>query len=257
MELNITWPYPLLAGHNATPEKGACAMAAISWLVHGVHSDAPPCVDPFLRGMVINLNDHLGEEERNKALLPLLPRLSGSVPQTFEQQRQRISVAGLLGLRAIMAAVECASSMSSRAADDMGGTLRSLWYKAYPRDSVAQDRARFLGALSVFYELLGDFPGARDACSNLGAYSSIFRDCDACDPAERARAGDKLMQVFICTRFNLTDRGKYEEAVEIDPLKFLLRVLEAGPEGEPWSADQLDVAVNAYKSAGGLVAPVA
>ena len=70
----------LLPGSHRTREEGVCALEAVAWLANEPHSDRPACVSPVIAQFVRTWNDQLPtDEERNRLLLPILPRLIGTV----------------------------------------------------------------------------------------------------------------------------------------------------------------------------------
>src|SRR6185369_18013100 len=91
----ITWPYRLRKGHSDNPADGACAMDAVNWLAHGEHGDAPQCACPVIAQFVINGNDNMPDDIRQR-LLAFLPRIAGSKSSAHEQIRVRILVLAAL-----------------------------------------------------------------------------------------------------------------------------------------------------------------
>src|SRR5271165_2784476 len=89
--VDIQWPYTLKRGHTADPAAGACAMAAISWLVEGRHSDHPECASPVISSFVIQGNDGAPDDVRQR-FLPYLHRIAGSRSDEHEAARVRVLV---------------------------------------------------------------------------------------------------------------------------------------------------------------------
>jgi hypothetical protein len=83
------WPYVLIKGHTDDASTGACAMAAVSWLMHGKHSDKPECACPVLTSFVIPANDAMPADVRQR-FLPYLHRIAGSRSEKHEAARTRI-----------------------------------------------------------------------------------------------------------------------------------------------------------------------
>jgi len=52
-----------------------CAMEAVAWIAGEGHSDDPRCACPVLATVVRAINDNVGDGERDRLLLPLVPRL--------------------------------------------------------------------------------------------------------------------------------------------------------------------------------------
>jgi hypothetical protein len=79
----------LIKGHTDDASTGACAMAAVSWLMHGKHSDKPECACPVLTSFVIPANDAMPADVRQR-FLPYLHRIAGSRSEKHEAARTRI-----------------------------------------------------------------------------------------------------------------------------------------------------------------------
>lgn len=97
MVTDLTWPYVLKRGHAGDPALGACAAAAISWLVHGKHDDNPKCVSPVILGMITVGNDEMGNNTRQQ-LLPYLHRIAGSRSAVHEFDRTQLLIKAVLTL---------------------------------------------------------------------------------------------------------------------------------------------------------------
>ena len=80
--------YQLMQGSHSDFEGGMCAMEFVAWLAEEPHSDAPDCACPVLAAFMRTWNDSLGDEDRNRLLKPLIPRLVGS-RSTPEVEKQR------------------------------------------------------------------------------------------------------------------------------------------------------------------------
>ncbi len=66
-------------GNHSSREGGVCAMEAVAWLVNGMHTDKPACVCPVIGAFMRSWNDALpNDDDRNRLLRPLLPRLIGT-----------------------------------------------------------------------------------------------------------------------------------------------------------------------------------
>ena len=78
----------LLKGSHDSPEHGMCAMEAVAWLAKLPHSDRPECTCPIIAEFVRSWNDSLNDDDRNRLLKPLLPRLlnTRSTPEIAERR---------------------------------------------------------------------------------------------------------------------------------------------------------------------------
>jgi hypothetical protein len=69
----------LKGGSHNSRRAGMCAMEAVAWLADEDHSDRPECVCPVIGAAVRNANDRMrSDDERNRWLRPLLPKLIGT-----------------------------------------------------------------------------------------------------------------------------------------------------------------------------------
>jgi hypothetical protein len=71
-------------GGHGSRNNGLCAMEAVSWLAGEEHSDHPECVCPVIGAFMRQWNDDLPtDEDRNRLLLPLLPKIldTASTPE--------------------------------------------------------------------------------------------------------------------------------------------------------------------------------
>ena len=185
MKQIVTWPYFLRRGHSEDPSKGACAMDAINWLVHGVHGDHPACASPAISSFVMKGNDSMPDDTRQR-LLAFLPRIAGSRSEAHEEARvaimviaaQRWAVVAAVVAPTVVAAVVAAAAKRAKWAEAAEWAAWAAWAAAH-------------------------------------------------SPTE-------------------------ETVVWNDYYAVLDAVLNAGPQGEPWSADALDTAVHRYAAAGGV-----
>jgi hypothetical protein len=67
----------LSGGSHANPKDGACVMEYVSFLAGESWSDRPDCTHPVLAAIARNVNDRLGDGQR-QVLVPLIPRLLGT-----------------------------------------------------------------------------------------------------------------------------------------------------------------------------------
>lgn len=68
----------LSCGSHSRFEEGYCAMELVSWMAREPFSDAPQCSCPVLSDFVREWNDELDNEERDRLLIPFVPRLIGT-----------------------------------------------------------------------------------------------------------------------------------------------------------------------------------
>ena len=195
----VTWPYVLRRGHSDDPSKGACAMDAVNWLVHGKHGDAPTCACPIIGGFVIHGNDAMPDDVRQK-LLAYLPRISGSRSRDHETARLRIIVLASLRIFA-PAALRVAGFIQEAERleaipDDVDWRIAAAAARAAARAVAAAAAARAVAR------------AMRAAAAEARAWDSYFVVLDA--------------------------------------------VLNAGPQGEPWSADAIALGANKFLAAGGV-----
>ena len=186
MKQIVTWPYFLRRGHSEDPSKGACAMDAINWLVHGVHGDHPACASPAISSFVMKGNDSMPDDTRQR-LLAFLPRIAGSRSEAHEEARVAIMVIAAQrggGGGGVGAATEAATEATAAA-------KRAAWA----------------------------------AAARWAAWAA-----------------------WVAAAHSPTE----ETVVWNDYYAVLDAVLNAGPQGESWSADALDTAVHRYAAAGGV-----
>lgn len=79
---------PLAKGSHKDPSSGLCAMEMVAFMERLPHSDRPECTSPVVAALVIWINDTLMHDERNALLMPMLPRVVGTVAPEFERVRQ-------------------------------------------------------------------------------------------------------------------------------------------------------------------------
>jgi len=88
----------LRKGSHDARERGVCALEAVAWLAGEPHSDKPRCACPVIGAFVIAWNDALPtDEDRNRLLKPLIPRLVGSrSTKAVEKQRSYLALDWLI-----------------------------------------------------------------------------------------------------------------------------------------------------------------
>lgn len=242
----IVWPYVLHPGHSNDPAYGACAMDAISWLVHGEHSDAPVCACPVITAFVIEGNDSMPHDTRQR-LLGYLHRIAGSRHAAYEANRARILA---LAATCVFAPIALDASVNASEA----ATLRAL-----PVD-VSFDDA--LGAVRRVLSKLND--GGRWSLQRAEAALLTAKGASRGHKVagqEAAHSARWAAETAVIAGRNAgasaaiaTQSSQFSETAVWDAYFVVLdEVLNAGPQGEPWSADTLSLADAKYRAAGGLV----
>lgn len=75
-----------------TREEGMCVMEAVAFLADEPHSDAPQCVCPVIRALLIQCNDAFDSDLRQQLLKPLIRRLIGSRCNEAVEERRRVLI---------------------------------------------------------------------------------------------------------------------------------------------------------------------
>lgn len=140
--------FPGLAeGAHKPNSKQMCAMELVAFMERLPHSDHPQCTCPVLAAYVRRLNDRMPAIRRNE-LLPLLPRLVGTVGD-IELQRKRamhfamVVVTDLVSI-ALDGRIAPASIAAMRGAVDLKTARAASYaanYAAYDAANVAADAA--------------------------------------------------------------------------------------------------------------------
>jgi hypothetical protein len=86
--LSDIWQLPLICGNSDHPRQGACAMDAVSWLVYGELGDHPKCVCPVITKWVIDINDALSDDQRQKLRHYLLRLIDTVDPDNQDVRNQ-------------------------------------------------------------------------------------------------------------------------------------------------------------------------
>ncbi len=71
---------PLLKGSHAPPNgtKEFCVLEAVAYVAGEPHSDSPACASPIIASFLRSWNDSMSDEDRNRLLKPLIPKLVGT-----------------------------------------------------------------------------------------------------------------------------------------------------------------------------------
>ena len=209
MQQMIPIPFVLRRGHSDNPAEGTCAMAAIAWLTEGRHTDAPECACPLITRFVIAANDAMDDTARQR-FIPYLHRIAGSRSAAHEAARLRIMW---------LAAVRV---FAPRALDAAGLRQHAARLRALP-DGVTPNEARAAAW------------AAEAAAARAEARTAAAAEAAAWAAEEEAAAA--------------AARAEARAAAWDDYFRVLEDVLNAGPQGEPWSADAIETGHNAYRAA--------
>ena len=241
MQNLILWPYPLKQGHTDNPADGACAMAAIAHLVEGKHTDQPSCVSPVLRAFTIPANDVMGDKTRQR-FLPYLHRLAGSVDPDNEQKRCRIVVLAALRVFAPMALDSAglyaqAENLRKLPDDiDMAGAAKAAraaaevaWHAAR---AVARAVARAARAAEEVAE--GAARTVDAAWEAVRAAAEVAWEAAAREAAAHGVASAMAAGVAEEVAARIGVWNAYFEVLD--------QALNAGKQGDPWSADAVEFA---------------
>jgi hypothetical protein len=230
----ITWPYVLRKGHSNNPAEGACAMDAINWLVHGKHGDTPECSCPIIAAYVITGNDKMPNDVRQR-LIDYLPRISGS--RSKEHETIRTDILWRAAVR-IFAPI----TLEAENLPEEANKLRNLSDNITPNDaSAAAYAAEYAGSTAAYAAASTAAYAAASAAASAAAYAVSAASYAAGSAAAYAAS----------TAAYAASADTWEPYFTV-----LDQVLKAGPEGQPWSAAQIEHGITMYKAAGGLTAPV-
>lgn len=226
---SITWPYRLTAGHSDDPAKGACAMDAVNWLVHGEHGDEPKCACPVIGAFVMRGNDAMPSDVR-QGLLAYLHRIAGSRSKDHRTLRARILV--LAAVRVFLPAWMCTVALDRRAERLLAIPDNAKWKdvrSALPQGLLRRDR--------------------REIGLSLGWLA--LNGAEMVDVAVNKANAGAIVTAAGCA-------GASIGAFKCWPAYFaaLDAALNAGPQGEPWSADVAAEGLRRYTAAGGKGKPV-
>ena len=86
---------PLKAGKH-DPNGEACVMEAVSWVAGEKWSDHPACACPVIAEFLRSWNDGLFDDDRDRLLRPLIPRLVGTVNAKLENRRATMAADWLI-----------------------------------------------------------------------------------------------------------------------------------------------------------------
>ena len=227
--MSSTWTYTLWRGHSEDPSGGACAMDAVNWLVHGKHGDQPACACPVIGRYVIGLNDAMPHDQRQR-LLPFLHRIAGSRSPDHEQARAEILARGAVRV------------LTPLVLDAEGLTAEAARLRAMPADCTMEEvkAAAWEAKVAAAWEAkvaAADMAAAWGVKASAAYVAAVYVAGAAAAASAAAAAAAEVAG----------------PAVWDAALALLDEALSAGPQGEPWSAAQVDAGMAAYRAAGGKV----
>ena len=229
----VTWPYRLRKGHSDNPAEGACAMDAVNWLVHGKHGDAPECACPVIAAYVIRGNDAMPDDIRQR-LLPSLHRIAGSRSVGHQEARLRILV---------LAAVRV---FAPRALDAAGLREHAALLRALP-DDVDWTAARATAATAAAAGAAAARATAAEAAAAWTTAAWARRRRGRRRGRRRRRRGRRR-----ATAGRRRAAAAAAAAAAWDDYFLVLdQALNAGPQGEAWSADVIAAGAAHYRAAKG------
>ncbi len=285
-------------------------MDAVNWLVHGKHGDAPECACPIVAAYVIQGNDGMPDDIRQR-LLGYLHRIAGSRNADSENARLRVLVlaaarvfvplaldaAGLTveatklrllpddttfedleiaaweagaeaakatGAEAAKAAWEAASA-ATRAASAAGA--EAAWVEAAKATGAEAAKAATRAASAAWAEAAWEAgaawaTGVEAAKAATRAASAATRAATRAAEAAGATGAAWATGVEAATRAATRAASAAARAVGWTTgnwdayFDVLDAVLNAGPQGEPWSADTVACGTARFVEAGGLLEAV-
>jgi hypothetical protein len=234
IDIGLKLPLVLRKGHSDNPAEGACAMDALNWIMHGKHGDAPECASPAIAKFVIIGNDGMPDEVRQK-LIAFLPRIAGS--RSREHEIVRAETLALGAVRVI-----AANAMERAGLNDEAAKLRAV------PDSLAEAGRSAQWAEAAAAEAAEAGRSAQWAAGRSAQW------------AAEAVALSAVAAVAVAAEAEAAEaaaRGAEAEAEAWDDYFVVLDLaLKAGPEGEPWSANQINLGVEKFAAAGGVLVNV-
>ena len=93
IEDRINQPITLTPGQHAPGSGDMCLLEAVAWIAGEPWSDHPTCVDPVLAAFGRSWNDSLSDDDRDRLLLPFLPRFVGTRSTADVQDRRAFMAA--------------------------------------------------------------------------------------------------------------------------------------------------------------------
>lgn len=213
-------------------------MDAVNWLVHGKHGDEPECACPIVAAYVIQGNDAMPDDIRQR-LLGYLHRIAGSRNADSENARLRVLV------------LAAARMFVPLALDATGLTVKATKLRLLPDDTTFEDleiatrAARTAGAEEATWAA---WP-ARTAGVEAATWAALAaREAGAEAAKAAARAATRAAAAAHAAGWLTGNWDAYFDVLDA--------VLNAGPQGEPWSADTVADGTARFVEAGGLLEAV-
>jgi hypothetical protein len=229
------WPYVLIKGHTDDASTGACAMAAVSWLMHGKHSDRPECACPVLTSFIIPANDAMPADVRQR-FLPYLHRIAGSRSEEHEAARTRI-----LWLAAVRI-------FAPIALDQSGLHAEAEKLRALPDDVSAETAETAAKAAETAAETAAKAAWATWAAETAAkaAETAAWAAAETAETAAAKAAWAAAKAAWAAAETaaeTACAAARHANTVWDAYFAVLDEALSAGPQGEPWSADVMERAI--------------
>ena len=161
--------------YHETREEGVCIMELVAWMAGEKHTALPECCSHVLAGMAMEINDTLGDEERQK-LIPIAQELAGTNCPGCEAERAAAAI-----LHSLRGAV--ADALSRHGMENAAQQAR----KTPPHEHQAQDLA--LNAIrEICREECGQTHDVWGPLDNLLEANTSFQDMQLEDAAAYATA---------------------------------------------------------------------
>ena len=142
----------LTKGSHRTREEGMCAMEAVAWLAGEPHTDAPACVCPTIRRIMVIINDRIIDDaDRTTLLTPYLTRVIGTAGNV-DTTRRRAFICADYAVRRF-----APNALRQAGREDEAATLESLRPVADQKTAYAAAAAAYAAAYdtTLLIELLG------------------------------------------------------------------------------------------------------
>jgi hypothetical protein len=245
------WPYVLIRGHTDDASTGACAMAAVSWLMHGKHSDKPECACPVLTSFVIPANDSMPADVRQR-FLPYLHRIAGSRSEEHKAARTRILWLAAVRIFAPIALDQSglhAEAEKLRALpDDVSAETAAKAAKAAETAAWAAAKAAKAAAETAAAETAWAAACAAACAAETAAETAAEAAWAAETAAETAAEAAWAKAAWAACAAETAAKAACAAARHANTVwdayfAVLDEALSAGPQGEPWSADVMERAI--------------
>jgi len=259
-------------------------MDAVNWLVHGKHGDTPECACPVITSYVIRGNDAMPDDVRQN-LLPYLHRIAGSRSKTHQVARTRILALGALRvcapraldlaglhdhaatLRSLPDNVDITAAVVKCLAAVRPARRRA---KATAKTNTEAAAARIRAETTAWMVTKTAAAAWAEAARTMTeaeetkAWTMTMTTAEAADAAKAtaetitdiaawtALKAAEIAATMVDTVVDaVVDAAAWEMEAWGDYFVILNAVLNAGPQGEPWSADQIEIGSALYRSANG------